>query len=408
MNRGLSSMRLKRQLTCLSVLLAILILGPGVLGQDEPTAAGDDAKKWPFALYVEVAYGISSARDLWTSTSTSSSLVSANLLVLDEWTYARAGVGWKLPYGKGDARLIFNGFRENQYEFYALGGQAALDPTSETPANVLVEGPLPWWALEIQNGRMISERFPPDWIAALDDTNVNGVVDLDEVRYPKGVDLSLSRAITDDLQNHTQFIDLLYGRTFGTRRFGARWWTGLRYFAYDGNLPAGAWLGGSEAGEGYTDGSLIPLLNLRQETSGIGATGMMEVDFKFWEERFVMYLQGQVALMMLSLEMDTGPFWVLVIDQDTSIPTPARSHLIESRNKTTWQNALEAGVRFSLKNGLQFEAAYNKIGLLDIMLLPTDLQIPSNPQTAWQGTAALYNTKDHILDSWRFGIAYQF
>jgi hypothetical protein len=392
----------------LSVLLALLIIGPGVLGQDDPTATGDDGKKWPFALYVEVATGLGSARDLSTTTTTSTSQVSNNWLTLDEWTYARAGVGWKLPYGKGDARIIFNGFRENQYEFHALGRQAALDPESATPANTLVSEPLLWWSLDIVDGRLIAERTPPDWVAVLDDANVDGIVDPDEVRYPEGVDLSTSRAITDDLQNHTQFIDLLYGRTFGTRRFGARWWGGLRYFAYDGNLPAGAWLGGSEAGEGYTDGSFVPLLNFAQNTSGLGPTGVLEVDFKFWEERLVLYLQGQIAFMLLDLEMDTGPFWVVVVDQDTSIPTPAQARLIETRNKTTWQNAAEAGVRLTLKNGLQFEAAYNRIGLLDVMLMPTDLQIPNNPQTAWQGVAGLYNTKDHIFDSWRVGIAYQF
>ncbi len=401
-------MRLKRQLTCLSVLLALLILAPAVLGQDEPTATGDDSKKLPFSLYVEVAYGLGSARDLSTTTSTSVSLVSNNWLTLDEWTYARAGVGWKLPYGKGDARLIFNGFRENQYEFHAIGKQGALDPESMTSSNVLVSDPLPWWTLDIQNGQMISERTPPDWIAALDDANVDGIVDLNEVRYPKGVDLSISRAVTDDLQNHTQLIDLLYGRTFGTRRFGARWWSGLRYFAYKGNLPAGAWLGGTEGGEGYTDGSLIHLLNFAQDTTGLGATGILEADFKFWEERLVLYLQGQVAFMLLDLQMDTGPFWVLVAEQGSSTPIPTPSRLIETRNKTTWQNSAEAGIRFGLKNGLQFEAAYNRIGLLDILLVPTDLQIPSNPQTAWQGTAALYNTKDQVLDSWRLGIAFQF
>lgn len=411
-------MRLKRQFTCLSVLLALLIIGPGVLGQDEPTTTGEDGKKLPFALYVEVASGLASARDLSTTTSTATSLVSNNWLSLDEWTYARAGVGWKLPYGKGDVRIVFNGFRENNYTFTALGREArAIDPNSadtdsdglgEEPVSAFVSAPLAWWSVEIENGRMVTERTPPFWDAVVDDANVNEAVDPGEERYLLGTDLEFSRAITDDLQNHTQFIDLLYGRSFGTRRFGARWWGGLRYFAYDGNLPAGAWLGGSEAGEGFTDGSLIPLLNFAQQTSGLGATGILEMDFKFFEERFVMYLQGQIAFMLMSLEMDTGPFWVVVIDQESSIPTPAQSRLIESRNKTTWQNAAEAGVRFSLKNGLRFEAAYSRIGLLDILLMPTDLQIPSNPQTAWQGTAALYNTKDHVFDSWRVGIAYQF
>jgi hypothetical protein len=401
----------------LSALLALLVFGPGVLGQDEPTTASDttggDGKKLPFALYVEAASGSGSADrggfHLSTSTQTASTLVSENRVILDEWFHARAALGWKLPHDKGDFRLIFNAYREDNYEFYALGkSSTALNPNNDEPVDVEVLDPLVWWSVEITNGQMYTERTPPYWDGVVDDANANSAVDLGEERYPLGADLQISKAATDDLQNHIQFTDLLYGRTFGTRRYSARWWGGLRYFQYEGNLPAGAWLGGSEAGEGYTDGSYIHLLNFSQESRGIGPTGILEADFNFWEERFVIYLQGQIAFVLLNLEMDSGPFWALVVEPGTSIPIPAEAHLQESRNKTTWQNAAEVGVRFTLKSGMRFEAAYSRTGLLDVILMPTDLQIPGNLQTAWQGVDALYNTKDHILDGWRVGIAYQF
>jgi hypothetical protein len=405
-------MRLKRQITTLGLLLALLVSGPAIFGQEEPAVtpepADEGGEKRPFALYVEAATGGFSTEDLNTSLATASTHLSDATLSIDDVAYARAAIGWKLQHGRGDFRLNFNGFREDNYLFSAEGRASVLDPAAGTPAQTSVLDPLLWWTVNIENGHMVTERTPPWWVAALDDANVNGAVDLEEVRYPLGVDLMAEKDVVDDLQNRTQFVDLLYGRTFGTRTWGARWWGGLRYFVYEGNIPVAAWLALSEPGAGFTDGSLIRLLQFSQKTSGWGPTGIMEADFKLFEERLVLYAQGQIAFMLLDLEMDSGPFVTYVTDTTNLVTVPVEGYLREVRAKSTWQNSIELGVRVHLKNGLQLEAAYNVTGLLDTVLLPTDIQIPTNLLEAPQGTSALYNTQDYILDGWRAGIAFQF
>jgi len=405
-------MRLKRQITCLGLLLALLGSGPVLFGQEEPAAApaaaDEDRNKRPFALYVEAATGGFAADRLSTDLATTSTHVSDGQLLLDDIAYAKAAIGWKLQHGKGDFRINFNGYREDNYLFSADGLAAVIDPATGTPAQTSVLDNLLWWSVDVQNGHLLSERTPPWWVAALDDANVNGAVDGNEVRYPLGADLRLSKDVTDDLQNRIQFVDLLFGRTFGGRTFNARWWGGMRYFTYEGNIPAAAWLGGGEPGAGFTDGFLVRLLQLSQETTGFGPTGILEADFKILDERLVFYLQGQIAFMMLNLEMDSGPFLTYVTDTTNLVTVPVDGYLRETRNKSTWQDAAEIGVRVHLKNGLQLEVAYNITGLLDVVLLPTDIQIPSNLLEASQGSFALYNTQDYVLDGWRAGFAFQF
>jgi hypothetical protein len=401
-------MRLKRQITCFGLLLALLGSGPAIFGQEESDAAAaptdDGSSKIPFALFVEMATGGSAADDLSTSLVTSVRNVSDSLLSLDDFAYAKAGIGWKLQHGKGDFRLTFHGYREDNYLFSADGYAGALDPRFVETQPRFNDNPL-WWSVRIENGQMQSERTPPGWQG---DLNSNEAFDIAEVEYPLGADLQMSKSVTDDLQNRTQFVDLMYGRTFGTRTFGARWWSGLRYFVYEGNVPVGAWLYMEEPGVGFTDGFFARLLQFSQQTKGWGPTGILEGNYKMADERIFFYLRGQIAFMMLNLDIDSGPFLTYVWDSANAVYVPVDARLQESRNKSTWQDMLEAGMRLELKNGVQLEIAYNITGLLDVVLLPTDLKIPANQLQVPFGSSALYNTQDIVLDGWRAGFAFQF
>jgi hypothetical protein len=68
----------------------------------------------------------------------------------------------------------------------------------------------------------------------------------------------------------------------------------------------------------------------------------------------------------------------------------------------------EFGVRYKLTNGVTFEAAYNISGFLDVVLAPPQIQIPTSPIEAPQGTSAIYNTQDIVTDGATFGVSFQF
>ncbi len=82
--------------------------------------------------------------------------------------------------------------------------------------------------------------------------------------------------------------------------------------------------------------------------------------------------------------------------------------MTEHRQKSVWQTAAEAGFRINLMDGLQFEAAYNISGHLDVVLMATEIVIPQGETSAGVGTSALYNTQDLVYDGWRAGVAFQF
>jgi hypothetical protein len=143
----------------------------------------------------------------------------------------------------------------------------------------------------------------------------------------------------------------------------------------------------------------------------VGPTGILEADFNFFDQRLQLYLLGQVAFMMTSLSTDSGLFATLLSTSTSGAGTvlvPVDGRLSESRDKSTWQNAAEVGARFKLKNGLQFELAYNATGLLDVILLPNQIQIPEKIVEAPQGSSGQYKSQDYVLDGWRFGVAFQF
>jgi len=408
-------MRLNAVLAGTGLLLALLAPGTTFIAQDEPAAASEEPgseeskSKTPFGLYVEAATGTATAQEIDASISTLSTHIAYSYLNLEDQAYARAALGWRLPYGKGDFRLRFDGFKEDGFRFTSTGVQSALDQTLDVANSIT--GNLDWWAIDVEDGDVHSVRTPPVWDPLTDDANANGTVEPEEVRYPN-VDMDFTSGIASDLQNRAQAIDLMYGRMFGSGRVTARWWAGLRYFVYEGNIVSAAWLQTTPTGEGFTENALLPLMNFYNESTGIGPTGAMEVDLNFFDDRLSLYLQGQFAFMMMDLSVDSGPFATLVLYQpqgsNARYVIPIDAHLTATRNKSTWQDAIEGGVRVKMRNGLQLELAYYVNGFLDVIILPAEISIPENREEAAQGSSALYRTQDYVLDGWRAGIAFQF
>lgn len=369
-----------------------------------PEPPKKESKKLPWGLYVGVAAGAASTKDIDTSVQTLTTEVTSNTLRLPEQDFARAAVGWRLPEGKGDFRLVFNGYKEAKYEFDSIGAESLLALGS---AQTLVSGPVDWWTLSIRDGLLTSQRTPRVWLVT-DDANMNGAADPEEVRQ-LAPDVTIARQFTDNLQNQVQTVDLLYGREFGGRRFSSHWWGGLRAFEYRGNILAGAWLDVNVAGVGFTDGAFFRPLIFSQDSSGFGPTGAWEVDFNFFNKGLVMFVRAQTALSFNSNKLDSGEFFT------SARPTPSLGFIVMvparlqvTRDKTAWQNTAEAGVRIVMRNGLQFELGYSKTGYLDIVTSPIDIDIPETLGQIEQGTSALYATQDYVVEGWHAGLAFQF
>jgi hypothetical protein len=209
----------------------------------------------------------------------------------------------------------------------------------------------------------------------------------------------VSGTIADDMQNRIATYDAMYGREFGGRRFSSRWWGGLRYFEYEGQILAGAWLNLSTPGEGFTNGAFLRLLHLQQTTTGFGPIGSWEADFNFFDKGLVVFLRGEAAFTFNSMSMDSGPFFQ-VVDGDTGELLADR--MSKDLDKSTWQDKAEVGIRVNFKIGLELELAYSVAGYLDVILLPDLLQLGvtnQNPQSF---------TQDIIVESAHFGLGYQF
>jgi hypothetical protein len=221
-------------------------------------------------------------------------------------------------------------------------------------------------------------------------------------------DIVVERPFADNLQTRAQHYDFLYGNNWGPPRFRGRWWAGLRYFQYDGSVMVPVWLSTTTIGYGFTDGAFLHLVNFSQDTSGGGPTAALEAQFRFFRERLSLYAVGQAAFVVLSLDVDTGPFFTIAEDSDTGQSFPTSARLDENVSKSTWQNSLEGGVRYLFDSGLELELAYNVTGYLDAVLLPTSVRIPANTAEAQFGTSAIYRTQDLVYDAWRAGISFQF
>ncbi|HXV75619.1 MAG TPA: hypothetical protein VD788_04810 [Candidatus Polarisedimenticolaceae bacterium] len=428
-------MRLKRFLASVSPLLLLLAVS-AVAAQDDapppeapPQTEEDETPPPPtdapepqaapteqattdyFGLYVEAGSGAWSLDDIDSSIQTLSTALSVNTVSFDDHQYGRAAIGWRLKGGKGDFRLIFNGWSEDGYRFDAEGYLAALDPDLGV-ATEDVRDPLLWWTITVDDGQLHSVNTPPVWTDAPppagDDANGNGFVDAGEQRYLTPAFDFTAETFTS-LQNRAQTYDFVFGNVWGPRGFQGRWFAGLRYFVYEGNMSAAAWLHGSSSeGVGYTDGAFLRLLNFHQEASGLGPTGLMEARFNFFNQRLQLYLNGQISFIVEDVSTTSGEFLTLVgntAGEDVTVP----AELSLSQTKSTWHTAAEAGARLRLTSGLELQLSYGVVGLLDAVLLPNDIRIPENATEARvQGTSALYNTQDYVLTGWRAGLAFQF
>jgi len=449
-------------------LLSFCLLGSTVLAQQEPEPAvpveGDDApavpseepagekKKMPFGLYLAVGIGIVDSSDFDTSVLTDATHYGSNEITFNDMEHGRIAIGWQLPEGKGDFRLVFNGYKEDNYEFTSVGSaqqllgkplnisctgddlQAAFDAGLIT-ADELNASPgytisplggaclYGWWDVAIEDGVLLGERTPGAWTVD-DDLNGNGEADPGEVRYlgPESEFYQrYGQLVPDNLQNNLVTWDAFFGREFGGRRYSSRWWGGLRFFEYQGTMLAGAWLNpnaprgtGEQGGtliDGYTNQAFLNLINLRQDASGWGPVGSWEVDFNFFNKGLVFYLRGEAALTLNDLRLQTGDFFSVVETLNASFAAPVR--IDEERDKSSWQLGAEVGARFRMRNGLEFELGYMAAGYTDIVLVPTQLSLPltegqivrDDPEAT---ISALFNTQDFEVSGWHALVGFQF
>lgn len=408
-------------------LVAVPVLCVGLLGAPSWSYAQDPAappepatpepsvtpppapqKKHRMGLYVAAGFGNASADTLDNSIETTLKNSAQTSLKIDAHDQGRAAIGWKLPEGKGDFRIAFTGYKETGYELRSQGLETRINSSNQdciSPSGVCL---IPWWTVTINDGELVSQRFPPQWDSAVDDTNGNGQPDLEEIHVLGSPDITVTRTMDDTLQNQIQTFDFLYGREFGGRRLSSRWWAGLRAFEYRGNMLATAWLGNTVPGEHFTEGSFYRLLNFSQDTSGFGPTGSWEIDFNFFEKRLMLYLRGQSAFTFNSYDIDSGVFFTHLRNSETGLTQPVPARLHEKRDKSSWQNTAEGGVRWLMRNGLQFELAYNFTGYLDAVLAPNKINIPLLAAQAGQGTSGLYHHQDYVVKGWHAGVGFQF
>jgi hypothetical protein len=272
---------------------------------------------------------------------------------------------------------------------------------------------VPWWFIDVGGGSLNATRLRPMWNAATDDDDGDGAPDFGscsdlpggmfrcgEITYdPSSPTRVVNATFQENLQNRIVTYDAVYGREFGGRRYSSRWWGGLRYSRYDGQVLGGAWLNLDSPGEGYTDGSLLRLLTLTQETRGLGPVGSWEAQFNFLDRGIQLFLRGEAAFTFNSMKLDSGPYFQIVNQQEG---TTLNDRLYKELDKSTWQNRGEVGARLYLKNGLEIEVAYGIAGYLDFLLLPDLLQLKVenvDPQT---------NTQDIVVQSFHVGAGFQF
>jgi hypothetical protein len=258
----------KRILTV--VVLVCVTPGLGTLAVAADSDNGDaEKKKSKFSIYLEAAGGSASATNLNPSINTTSNDFSVANLELDSNYFGRAVIGWQLtPKERGKFKLRFEGYREDSYKFDAQGYQntAVGAGDGEVP-------PVVWWTVHAEGDGTTSVRTTPIY------DRVNDEVIYDEDLIPN---LTITSASPDDLQNRIQTYDLIYERRFGGRKTRALWTAGLRYYLYDGNVPAGAWLSTDFPGAGFTDGGLLRLLTFNQSGSGAGPVFSSELQHGLW------------------------------------------------------------------------------------------------------------------------------
>ncbi len=377
------------------------------LAQDSSTAAQEPPpeKGFRFSAYVEAGGGNMTLTPLDASIDTTSFDISEGLFSADSNMFGRAAIGWQLnPMERGRFLLVYNGYDEDDYSYESQGLQFRAMGASD-----LVTGPVVWWTVNAGPSGTQSVRTVPSW-SFVNDTNQNGLPDPDEVQYLEDPSdqLVIDSPAPTNLQNRLQTFDLIYQREFGGRKTRAAWTAGFRYYTYDGNIPAGAWLNADVGGVGYTDGGTLRLLTFNQQSSGGGPTFSLELQERFWRDRFQVYGNLHAALVNATLKVDSGEFFTLVRDTSSGLFVPVPASLERSTTKTTWQPGVEIGVRFQAVEGLFFYASWNLNSYHDVMMTPTAIIIPEGSGQAPQGVDGVYNSQDLEYEGGAFGVTYQF
>jgi hypothetical protein len=380
---------------------------PSPAPQPAPATPAPTAEKhWygeKFGLYVEVGFGQSDAEEITSPVRTSPSSFTEAFVNVEGQDFGRAAVGWTLTNGRGTFLIAFEGYRESSYEFNAIGYQAAL---GEGDVGLPTE-PIVWWNTTIQDGLLVATRTPPRWNQATDDANGDGLPNPDEIRYP-AADATVRTSVPDDLIHRTRTLDFLYQRDFGGRRFSGRWDVGLRSFQFEGNIPATAWLSTAIAGQGYTDGAEIRLLNFFEETSGLGPTFSLEAQFHFFKKRLQLYAKSRGSFLSETLKADSGDFTTLARDLTNGAWYLAPARLKEDITKSVWNFGAEAGVRFRILEGFWLNLGYSHQAFQDAILLPNQISVPSNIDQIGQGTVGVYATQDLTMKTIKGGVSFQF
>lgn len=384
----------------------------------EATQAAEEEKKGKNGLYVSLAGGQATIDDINSSVITTEAVdVTNTAFSLEDQLYVRASIGWKLKK-KGDFRLDYRGYREDSFKVQSTGLSSKISEGQNGTA------PVAWWDLSVSDGQLIAQRTPRWWTIDFDQPGADGSPgnsrpDPNEVQTTDCSDpaspffekcRTVSQAVPSDLNNRLESIDLLYGQQFGKRRVSSRWWGGLRYYKYSGQIMAPAWLmsGSFDEGIGFSDGVFLKSLLLSQESEGVGPTGAWEIDANFFDQRLTIFGRAQIAFQFSTIEVNTGPFVTLVAESAGTNLLLANSELSEKRDKSVWQTAIEIGVRYTFFRSLTLDIGYHRAGFLDSIILPSQIIVPESEQTIDNGVSALYGTQDYRVEGWFAGIAFQF
>jgi len=388
---------------------------PPPAGETPPAATPSEApkKKDPFfgdrfAMYLETRGGAASIDTVDNSLESGLRSNSVNKLNFDGSQVGQFTIGWTLPRGRGQYLLTYTGISDGNLELDASGTQATYQAVPGQ-SQAVISYQLPWWQISVRDGVMTTTKTPPVWNSIADDTNENGLPDADEIKYPVTTS-TLTTTVPKSLGNRIQTWDLYYRREFGGVKIRSRWTAGLRYLTFDGSIATPAWLTGpsSAAGFGYTDGSQLDLVMMKQSTTGWGPVGSGEVDFNFFRQRLTLYALVQVAFILETLETDSGTFTYLTKDPSRPIYFPGAGNIQDSASKSTWNTCFEAGLRVRLLEGFNMILDWNTTGYLDAMLVPTQLSVPDNASQIALGTSARFVSRDYVVSSINLGLSFQF
>jgi hypothetical protein len=355
-----------------------------------------------FALYVEFGIGQADAEEITTPIETAPYAFTESFLSLEGQDFGRAAVGWTLSNGRGTFLVAFEGYKESGYTFDSVGYETYLGGGD---VGTLTDT-LPWWQLSIEDGVLNSSRTPPRWNLS-DDANGDGLAQREEVRFPV-TDAVIQTGVPEDLVTRISTIDGLYQRDFGGRRISGRWDVGLRYFSFQGNLPATAWLTPITPGQGFTDGLESRLLVFHQDTTALGPTFSLEVQFHFFRKRLQLYAKSRGAFLSQTLDSDSGDFYTLARDDSDGSWYPSPARLQREVDKSVWNFGAEAGLRFRILEGFWLNLGYSHMAYQDSILLPVEISVPPNLDTVHQSTVAVYRTQDLTLKTFRGGLSFQF